>query len=564
MPSYQLAKKTALDTETARAIAAEAAALARANHTGTQSADTLTDGTTNKAFLATERTKLAGLTALGEGINFVTASTTADNAVTNGTALRAAYAAAKVLTPNGAALSATNRAVLFVPPGKYDLVTTPLTMDTQFVDLVGLSNNAEHVLITSAVATTDSGTLVQTANDVLISGVTLENTQNSNAQTLDRFDPAAYAPSTSLAMTKMRGVNMVGSGLGRAMRLGTIYPGSFTDCTGGDYSFGGSPNGTASGSFTNCTGGDYSFGGIGGTASGSFRNCTGGAYSFGGAYGYAIGTFRNCTGGAYSFGGASGGASGSFTNCTGGDYSFGESGGASGSFTNCTGGAYSFASGGSASGVFTGCVAGANSFGSNPGVASGTFTNCKAADDSFGYQCEASGVFTNCTAGGTSFGASVAASGTFTNCTAGNTSFGVAANASGVFTNCKGGLNSFGTFGVLTGKLFNCVLVGFGTFETVEARTFTVTIANPGVFTLASHGFATGAVIRFTTTGALPTGLAVATSYVVTNLTSSTFKVSATTGGADIVTTGTQSGTHSVRSGRVINGIDGYSNLNNQ
>ena len=34
---------------------------ARANHTGTQSADTLTDGATNKAFLATERTKLAGV-----------------------------------------------------------------------------------------------------------------------------------------------------------------------------------------------------------------------------------------------------------------------------------------------------------------------------------------------------------------------------------------------------------------------------------------------------------------------------------------------------------------------
>lgn len=36
---------------------------ARGNHTGTQSADSLTDGTTNKAFLATERTKLAGIAA---------------------------------------------------------------------------------------------------------------------------------------------------------------------------------------------------------------------------------------------------------------------------------------------------------------------------------------------------------------------------------------------------------------------------------------------------------------------------------------------------------------------
>lgn len=44
-----------------KAAAAVAFATLRSNHTGTQSADTLTDGTTNKAFLATERTKLAGI-----------------------------------------------------------------------------------------------------------------------------------------------------------------------------------------------------------------------------------------------------------------------------------------------------------------------------------------------------------------------------------------------------------------------------------------------------------------------------------------------------------------------
>ena len=33
----------------------------RANHTGTQSADTITDGTTNKAYTATEKTKLSGI-----------------------------------------------------------------------------------------------------------------------------------------------------------------------------------------------------------------------------------------------------------------------------------------------------------------------------------------------------------------------------------------------------------------------------------------------------------------------------------------------------------------------
>ncbi|MGI8406392.1 MAG: beta strand repeat-containing protein [Thermomicrobiales bacterium] len=78
------ANKTVLDAITASYTTAEASKLAgvatgatandtdtnlknRANHTGTQSADTLTDGTTNKAFLATERTKLAGV-AMGADV----------------------------------------------------------------------------------------------------------------------------------------------------------------------------------------------------------------------------------------------------------------------------------------------------------------------------------------------------------------------------------------------------------------------------------------------------------------------------------------------------------------
>jgi hypothetical protein len=61
--SFTTAKDTKLTgiATGATANSTDAVLLARANHTGTQSADTLTDGTTNKAFLATERTKLAGI-----------------------------------------------------------------------------------------------------------------------------------------------------------------------------------------------------------------------------------------------------------------------------------------------------------------------------------------------------------------------------------------------------------------------------------------------------------------------------------------------------------------------
>lgn len=76
---------------------------------------------------------------------------------------------------------------------------------------------------------------------------------------------------------------------------------------------------------------------------------------------------------------------------------------------------------------------------------------------------------------------------------------------------------------------------------------FTVTIATPAVFTLNAHGFSDGDLLRFFTTGALPTGLSVNTDYYVASSTANTFQVAATLGGATIATSGTQSGTHTVQ-----------------
>lgn len=74
--------------------------------------------------------------------------------------------------------------------------------------------------------------------------------------------------------------------------------------------------------------------------------------------------------------------------------------------------------------------------------------------------------------------------------------------------------------------------------------TVTITIAAPGVVTWANHGLAVNNTIRFTTTGALPTGLAINTTYYVKEvLSANTFTVSASAGGAAITTSGTQSGT---------------------
>jgi hypothetical protein len=74
----------------------------------------------------------------------------------------------------------------------------------------------------------------------------------------------------------------------------------------------------------------------------------------------------------------------------------------------------------------------------------------------------------------------------------------------------------------------------------------TMTIATPGVVTWTAHGLYVNAPVKFTTTGALPTGLTVGTTYFViaAGFGANSFQLSATIGGAAINTTGTQSGTH--------------------
>jgi len=74
--------------------------------------------------------------------------------------------------------------------------------------------------------------------------------------------------------------------------------------------------------------------------------------------------------------------------------------------------------------------------------------------------------------------------------------------------------------------------------------TFTTTIASPAVITQTAHGLLEANAVYLTTTGALPTGLSANTRYFVKYLTVNTYNLSLTQGGANINTSGTQSGTH--------------------
>ena len=98
----------------------------------------------------------------------------------------------------------------------------------------------------------------------------------------------------------------------------------------------------------------------------------------------------------------------------------------------------------------------------------------------------------------------------------------------------------------------NTSLVGDIAASTSSA-TVTISIATPGVVSDTAHGLSTGDKVYFTTTGALPSPLAVNTTYFVIVTGSNAYELatnlSNAAAGTAINTTGTQSGTHTRFSG---------------
>lgn len=99
----------------------------------------------------------------------------------------------------------------------------------------------------------------------------------------------------------------------------------------------------------------------------------------------------------------------------------------------------------------------------------------------------------------------------------------------------------------LTGTLPNPLSTSTNYYVNKLSSSVAITIASPGIFTTPlTHNLAVNNVIVFSTTGTLPTGIVAGTTYYVkTTPSTTTFTVSATSGGSAINLTGTQSGVHS-------------------
>ena len=89
------------------------------------------------------------------------------------------------------------------------------------------------------------------------------------------------------------------------------------------------------------------------------------------------------------------------------------------------------------------------------------------------------------------------------------------------------------------------VLAGTAPSSWQGSSTCTIAIASPATIN-CSGTLAAGVAVSFTTTGALPTGITAGTTYYLLGGGPLAYQIAATKGGTPIVTSGTQSGTHTI------------------
>src|ERR1019366_1797358 len=118
------------------------------------------------------------------------------------------------------------------------------------------------------------------------------------------------------------------------------------------------------------------------------------------------------------------------------------------------------------------------------------------------------------------------------------------------------GYQSFAAAGAVNGNSVSYTIedgaaweLGQGTFYTATSAV-TVSIATPAVISWTGHGLVVGTPLVFTTTDLLPTGLSPSPGFlgvyyiIAAGFGANSFQVSLTAGGTAVVTTGSQSGTH--------------------
>lgn len=222
------------------------------------------------------------------------------SATANWTALSAAYTVATTATPNGAALSASNRYTIFLLPGVYDLGASTFTLNTEGVDIVGLSPNTGDVKYSGSTIVSFGDTLLTSTGTVVnINNTNIHDITIANVAIQTTTGTAALNTTQSGFLSGLKVLNVLIDGTGSStMAWNKSYNGTWIDVRCFQTRAFGRSTGTAltvAGLFIRCKGRNM-MAGEGGvvTISATVIDCEAGTGSFGADGDVISGTFLRC------------------------------------------------------------------------------------------------------------------------------------------------------------------------------------------------------------------------------------------------------------------------------
>jgi len=245
------------------------------------------------------------------------------------------------------ALTSINRRVLVLSSGLYTLSAT-LTLDTSFVDIIGIGAYPQDVVVYLAGVGTGA-TVAQTADNIKLSNFQIRHYMQATAA--EEHDhaftigtPADSTVDNTNSVYRYMDFRLSSEAINHEQipcHSYSDFAGTWEFCTGGKYSWRTAANKDFNPTMRFCIGGDSSFGGDNynttdgtGVINGTFINCIGGKYCFGGCsvFGMVCSSdsyFENCISDGYSF--AMGKEfAGTAINCHGKTNCFGATGAAAG------------------------------------------------------------------------------------------------------------------------------------------------------------------------------------------------------------------------------------------
>ena len=159
------------------------------------------------------------------GDNFIMIPVTSNSIQNGSTLLQSISSARNIINPNSIPKSSTNRVSIFMPPGRYDLGSSVLTLNVEYVDLIALISNSVVIVSNNTTVVAE----VLTTNGIFINDITFIQLRNTSEHTVPSHANASVIKVTS-AVNQFNFCKFIGTNVFSYSNTGYPMKSSYYKC----------------------------------------------------------------------------------------------------------------------------------------------------------------------------------------------------------------------------------------------------------------------------------------------------------------------------------------------